>query len=156
MIVGGCMIQNLYFLKKAMESLKMPQQELTMNHGLMARLLIATSLTILLPVAMANTEPQRKQPSTELVAPEQTEPHPQSESKQSLPATGSRGQMLYENHCQQCHTSVLHVREMHRVRSINDLEHWVKRWADTLKLSWGKDEINDVVNYLNQQYYKMR
>lgn len=134
----------------------MSKQERTMKHSLKARLLIATSLTILISVAIANTEPQPKEPSNELVQPEQTEPHPKSERKPPLPATGSRGQMLYENHCQVCHTSVVHVREMRRVHSINDLEHWVKRWADTLKLSWGKEEINDVVYYLNQQYYKMK
>jgi cytochrome c5 len=134
----------------------MLKHEQAMKHGLIARLLIATSLTILLPVAIANTEPQPKEPSNELVQPEQTEPNPKSEPKPVLPATGSRGQMLYENHCQDCHTSVVHVREMRRVHSVNDLEHWVKRWAETLKLSWGKDEINDVVNYLNQQYYKVK
>ena len=144
MIIGGYMIH------------KMSKHERPMKQGLIAQLLIATSLTILLPVALANTEPPPNEPSNELVLPEKAEPHAKSEPKSALPTTGSRGQMLYENHCQGCHTSVVHVREMRRVHSINDLEHWVKRWADTLKLSWGKDEINDVVNYLNLQYYKMK
>ena len=51
-----------------------------------------------------------------------------------------------------------------RVRYFDHLdaaESWmrldeVKWWANTLNLSWSIEEINDVVNYMNQQYYKMK
>lgn len=127
-----------------------------MKNSFAAELLIALSLTTLLPVAIANQEPLPEQRNNEVVSPEQTKPQSESETKPAVPVTGTRGQMLYENHCQECHTSVVHVREMRRVRTMNDLEHWVKRWAGTLKLRWSTDEINDVVDYLNDRYYKLK
>ena len=142
MIIGGYMIH------------KMSKHERPMKQGLIAQLLIATSLTILLPVALANTEPPPNEPSNELVLPEKAEPHAKSEPKSALLTTGSRGQMLYENHCQGCHTSVVHVRETHRVRSWLELQTWVTHWANELKLTWKADEIGDVANYLNERYYK--
>jgi hypothetical protein len=27
-------------------------------------------------------------------------------------------------------------------------------WAEHLKLHWGREEVDDVVNYLDTQYYK--
>ena len=126
-----------------------------MNNGFAIRLLIALFLTTMLPPAMAMQDPLPKEPNREVVLPEQTDPQTESESKPTLPVTGSRGQLLYENHCQACHTSVVHVRESRRARSLEDLEYWVTRWAGELKLHWRADEINDVVDYLNRRYYKI-
>ena len=67
----------------------------------------------------------------------------------------SRGQLLYENHCQGCHTSQLHIREQRRARSIDELRGWVTRWAVVQKLNWGDEEIGEVTNYLNQRYYRL-
>lgn len=126
-----------------------------MKNGYAACLLLALSLTTMLPAAMAIQEPPPKAPSGEAVLPEQTEPQPKSESKPAVPATGSRGQLLYENHCQVCHTSVVHVRKMRRARSLKDLEHSVTHWSGELKLQWSADEISDVVDYLNRRFYKI-
>lgn len=71
------------------------------------------------------------------------------------PVTASRGQLLYENHCQGCHTSQLHIREQRRARSIDELRGWVARWATTQQLRWGDEEIGEVTNYLNQRYYRL-
>lgn len=120
-----------------------------------AWLLIAFSLTTTLPVALAKQEPLTEEPRDAVVLPEQTEPQPDSESKPAEPLSGSRGQLLYENHCQGCHTSVVHVRETRRVHSLKDLQHWVTRWSGELKLQWSVDEISDVVDYLNGRYYKI-
>ena len=125
-----------------------------MKHTPARQLLIAISLAAVPLVATANQAPAPDQPRNEIVPPEPNESRP--EAKPALPAAGPRGQMLYENHCRECHTSVVHVREMRRVHSMDDLEHWVKRWAGTLKLRWSAEDINDVINYLNQRYYKFK
>jgi len=127
-----------------------------MKHPLAARLLISISLTTILPLAMANQGPHPGQPSNEVILPDRSDAQPEQEPKPVMPATPSRGQMLYENHCQGCHTSVVHVREARQVRSLNDLEHWVNRWATTLKLGWRTDDIHEVVDYLNQRYYQLK
>lgn len=66
-----------------------------------------------------------------------------------------RGQMLYENHCIRCHAGSVHAREPRRVTNLNDLYHWVGKWSTIQKLDWSKDEIRDVVDYLNHAYYQL-
>lgn len=127
-----------------------------MKNGYAACLLLALSLTTMLPAAMAIQEPLPKVPSAEAALPAEIPPQPKPESKPVVPATASRGQMLYENHCQRCHTSVVHVRETRRARTMKDLEDWVRRWSGELKPAWSADEINDVVDYLNRRYYKIK
>lgn len=120
-----------------------------------ATLLIAFYLTVIVPAAMGKMKPLPKGQNSEAVLPEQSEVQPNSEVKPAVPASGSRGQLLYENHCQACHTSVVHVRKTHRARSLTDLTYWVTHWSNKLKLLWSADEISDVVDYLNQRFYKI-
>lgn len=126
-----------------------------MKNGITAQLLIALSLATMLPAAMAKLEPPPNEPSSEAVLPKETEPQPNPESKPAVPATSSRGQLLYENHCQVCHTSVVNVRETRRAHSLKDLEYWVTRWSGELEVPWSADEISDVVDFLNRRYYKI-
>jgi len=69
--------------------------------------------------------------------------------------TEPRGKLLYENHCTGCHDSTAHIRAHHKVKTINDINHWVTRWSKDLSLKWKADEIEDVVNYLNREFYKL-
>lgn len=66
----------------------------------------------------------------------------------------ARGQLLYENHCTVCHASVVHLRSDRRAQSLPEIRTWVMHWSDYLKLRWGKEEVDDVVNHLNRQFYK--
>ncbi len=72
----------------------------------------------------------------------------------SLPAPpGTRGRMLYENHCLGCHESVLHVREKRTLRSLDELRAAVARWAREAKAPWGQEEDEEVVRHLNRTFY---
>lgn len=71
----------------------------------------------------------------------------------ALTETPSRGQLLYENHCTSCHESVLQIRARHAVRSLPELRAQVGRWAANSRLPWGKEEIEEVVRYLNSRHY---
>lgn len=66
----------------------------------------------------------------------------------------TRGQMLYENHCMSCHESVVFIRGTHRTQSLKALQEQVSHWAGYLRLRWGKQEVAEVVTYLNTHYYK--
>ena len=70
-------------------------------------------------------------------------------------ADPERGKLLYENHCQVCHTSVVHVREDRKASSREELRTWIKRWRKELGLQWGSAEIDDVIEYLNDRYYRL-
>jgi hypothetical protein len=76
------------------------------------------------------------------------------QQKPVTPPVPTRGQMLYENHCMSCHESVAFIRDKHRIQSLKALRGKVSHWANYLHLGWGKDEVEEVVNHLNSQYYK--
>lgn len=66
----------------------------------------------------------------------------------------SRGQLLYENHCMGCHESVTSIRTRRQIASLHALRDETARWASYAKLPWGSEEIDDVVDYLNNRYYR--
>jgi len=74
----------------------------------------------------------------------------------ALAADTERGRLLYENHCQSCHESVLHVREKRQARGLAEVYWQATRWAVDQKLEWRYPDINDVVQYLNNRYYQFR
>lgn len=65
-----------------------------------------------------------------------------------------RGKLLYQNHCLNCHESIIHIREKNTVRTQQDLIAQVTRWANEQKLGWQNKEIKDVTRYLNITYYR--
>jgi hypothetical protein len=64
-----------------------------------------------------------------------------------------RGEMLYQNHCTECHESTVHVRERTKVATRADLEAFVRRWSDYKQLAWSDTERNAVADYLDQTFY---
>lgn len=64
-----------------------------------------------------------------------------------------RGEMLYTNHCLDCHESLVHIREKRQVKNLDALRATVIRWSQELELKWSSHEIADVVLYLNMRYY---
>lgn len=71
-------------------------------------------------------------------------------------AAKSRGQLLYENHCIRCHETSVHTRNPSRVTRLDDLYQWVEKWASVQHLGWKQNDIRDVVDYLNQEYYHLK
>ena len=64
-----------------------------------------------------------------------------------------RGEMLYSNHCLDCHESIVHIREKRSAKNLDALRSAVTRWSQQLELKWSSREIEDVVLYLNLRYY---
>lgn len=75
--------------------------------------------------------------------------------ERSWAADASRGQLLYENHCMVCHTSVVHVRERRKANSLEEIETWIIRWQAQLGLNWDSGEVDDVAEFLNQRFYRL-
>lgn len=67
-----------------------------------------------------------------------------------------RGRLLYENHCTVCHTSVVHIRDNRKSTSREEIRNWVTRWQKELGLQWKSGEIDDVIEYLNDRYYRLK
>ena len=73
----------------------------------------------------------------------------------ALAGDAARGSLLYENHCMVCHTSVVHIREDRKATSREEIRSWVERWQKELGLPWTSVDVDDVVEFLNNRYYKL-
>lgn len=69
-------------------------------------------------------------------------------------ADESRGRILYENHCASCHDKRLHERDQRLPENLGELQREVDRWQRNQGLHWGREEIADVVDYLNARQYR--
>ena len=67
--------------------------------------------------------------------------------------TFDRGQALYENHCQTCHEEKVHMRYSRRVTTMDDLRQQVSSWSYHAGLGWSAEEVTDVVDYLDREFY---
>ena len=65
-----------------------------------------------------------------------------------------RGRALYQNHCVVCHTPKVHRRLPALPVGTDDLRYIVTMWATHQSLHWGKEEIEDVVYYLDRVHYR--
>lgn len=65
-----------------------------------------------------------------------------------------RGKALTEKHCIGCHDDGVYTRKDRRVTTLDALGKQVRRCETNLGLTWFDEETNDVINYLNTQYYK--
>jgi len=90
------------------------------------------------------------QPVEKIETPSMNEPR----QKPVKPPVPSRGQLLYENHCMVCHESVVHIRTQQQARSRSALRAQVVHWVAYTQLHWSKEEVEDVVDHLDSQYYK--
>jgi len=64
--------------------------------------------------------------------------------------------LYHEAKCQKCHTSEDFTSQERKVRDLAKL-HWrVKRCNYTMKAGWFDEDIDDVVEYLNKNFYKFK
>ena len=66
----------------------------------------------------------------------------------------SRGELLYSNHCIECHTTQMHWRELKQVRDWATLKEQVLRWQQIGQLAWDEADVDDVARYLNDMIYR--
>lgn len=68
--------------------------------------------------------------------------------------SADRGRALYENHCVVCHTANVHTRVNRLPVSRAEVRGIVEKWQAQQKLSWGTQEVDDVVEFLNRTRYQ--
>lgn len=78
-------------------------------------------------------------------------------------ANFQRGEQLHNNQCTACHAArfgnngaEIYTRPNHRVQSFEGLQRQVNRCKNNLEITWFDEDVADVVEYLNQQYYKFK
>jgi hypothetical protein len=63
------------------------------------------------------------------------------------------GSELHVESCTACHDSAMYTRENRFVQSLANLGTQVRFCKDNLGITWFDDEVDDVVGFLNQNYY---
>ena len=84
-------------------------------------------------------------------------------SQSSLAANPAHGKDLHDANCLSCHASlmggnpnVIYTRADRRVNTIEGLKNQVTRCKTTVGVAWPDDQIQDVVEYLNSNFYKIK
>lgn len=65
----------------------------------------------------------------------------------------ARGQELYNHHCQSCHEDLLHARNR-KLKTLDALRKRIEDWAAHTGNPWKREEIDDVLYYLNKSFYR--
>ncbi len=72
----------------------------------------------------------------------------------------ARGKALHDENCIKCHAGMvggdgtaIYTRPNRRIDSLDGLRHQVNRCKDSLGMPWPADQIDDVVHYLNHDFY---
>ena len=78
-------------------------------------------------------------------------------------ANPAHGKDLHDANCMSCHSSLMggnpnmiYTRSDRRVNSIDGLRNQVTRCKTTVGVPWPEDQIEDVVEYLNSNFYKIK
>jgi len=71
------------------------------------------------------------------------------------------GKSLHQEKCITCHGvggdhTALYVRDNRRVKDFDGLKGQVSMCLQSLNIDWFPEEEEDVVNYLNEQYYHFK
>ena len=76
----------------------------------------------------------------------------------SAPATiappPSRGALLYDTHCIECHNAQVHWRDRRQARDWATLKAEVYRWQAAARLAWTEADLDAVTDYLNDTVYR--
>ncbi len=71
-----------------------------------------------------------------------------------LPGDAARGQALHGRHCTACHDGGVYTRPDRTVKSVEGLIGRVKLCNQQLGAKLQRDQLNDLVKYLDEAFYK--
>ena len=66
------------------------------------------------------------------------------------------GKALEEQSCTKCHDSSVYTRPDRRIKSLAALQQQVSRCTKPAGAEWDKEEMSDVVEYLNTEFYHFK
>ncbi|MGV3627146.1 MAG: c-type cytochrome [Betaproteobacteria bacterium] len=65
----------------------------------------------------------------------------------------ARGEKLHDS-CLGCHGTALYVPPKAKIKTLAALKKEIERWNDRMNPKFNKQEIDDLVVYLNRDFYK--
>jgi len=66
------------------------------------------------------------------------------------------GRALHDQHCLKCHDTGVYTRPDRRVKDLAGLRKQVQRCELSLGLTWFDRDIDNVVDYLNSNFYRFQ
>ncbi|MCP3848813.1 MAG: cytochrome c [Gammaproteobacteria bacterium] len=77
-------------------------------------------------------------------------------------AASTNGKDLHDANCQSCHASLMngspdsiYTRPDRKVTTVDGLRKQVSRCKTTVGVNWPEDKVQEVVDYLNTNFYKL-
>ena len=67
-----------------------------------------------------------------------------------------RGKLLHEQSCSKCHDTSVYSRPDKRINTLGALQGQVNRCTRPAGAEWDKQDIADVVEYLNRSFYHFK
>jgi hypothetical protein len=64
------------------------------------------------------------------------------------------GEDLHFENCTGCHDETVYTRENRNVQSLERLGRQVRFCKDSLELTWFDEDVDDVIEFLNRNYYR--
>jgi hypothetical protein len=74
----------------------------------------------------------------------------------AVPGEGTEGKRLHDANCTGCHDTSVYTRKDHRVRSLDGLKQQVENCTHMAQKEFLPAERQDIVKYLNDQFYRLQ
>jgi cytochrome c553 len=74
----------------------------------------------------------------------------------ALPGDSADGKRLHDANCMGCHNSDIYARKDRIVQSLDALEKQLVSCSHMAKAEFSTNEMQDVLKYLNDQFYHLR
>jgi len=74
----------------------------------------------------------------------------------TLPGDAANGKKLYDASCTSCHNDSVYTRKDHKVKSLQGLTDQIHNCEHMTDVKLEKNQVNDLVKYLNETYYKFK
>jgi len=72
----------------------------------------------------------------------------------ALPGDGADGKRLHDANCTGCHDSGVYMRKARSIRSLDALKQQLETCGHATKKEFSATEKQNIVKYLNDQYYR--
>ena len=74
----------------------------------------------------------------------------------AVPGNEADGKRLHDANCTGCHDAAVYTRKDHHVRSLDGLMQQVENCTHMAQKEFSPVERQDIVKYLNQQFYRFK